>query len=64
MNKYLNGGQDVEVISRSLLIYGVFASRIQLSWSIISGGIKNWFVKRDSLLSVQECGHRSTEMPG
>jgi len=31
--------QDVEIISQSLLIYSVFASRIQLSWSIVSGGI-------------------------
>jgi len=33
------GDQDVEVISQSFLIYSALASRIQLSWSTVSGGI-------------------------
>jgi len=41
------GDHDVDVISKSFLIYSVFDSRIQLSWSIVSGGITRKYAVKE-----------------
>jgi len=41
------GDQDVDVISQSLLIFSVFGRRIQLSWSIVSGGITRKYAVKE-----------------